>query len=92
MFIKFQYDEILVTANEAVLIGGERFPNSGRKWDGLVGSPQADLKTAIETAGNLSQIRVLIKLSALCLDQCLNQYHFLIMDTNVLHQLIVVRS
>lgn len=41
MFIKFQYDEILVTANEAVLIGGERFPNSGRKWDGLSWIPSS---------------------------------------------------
>lgn len=64
IFIGFQHEEILVGASGAVTIGGEDFPAKvGNNGTYLAGYPQADLKTAIETAGDYNQMQVKIELT-----------------------------
>lgn len=63
MFIGFQHEEILVGAGGAVLMDGDDFPAPAGNGSYFSGSPQADLKTAIDTAGDLSQIQVQIQIS-----------------------------
>ncbi|XP_058076302.1 COBRA-like protein 7 [Magnolia sinica] len=62
LFVGFQHDEILVSANPAVLSDGSSFPASVGNGTSFSGFPNTDLKTAIETAGDLSQIQVQIQL------------------------------
>ncbi|KAG6641630.1 COBRA-like protein 10 [Carya illinoinensis] len=63
MFIGFQHDEILVGASGAVLMEADDFPAPVGNGTQFSGSPQADLKTSIDTAGDLSQIQVQIIIS-----------------------------
>uniref|UniRef100_A0A2N9IPJ0 COBRA C-terminal domain-containing protein n=1 Tax=Fagus sylvatica TaxID=28930 RepID=A0A2N9IPJ0_FAGSY len=63
IFIGFQHDEILVGAGGAVLMDGNDFPAAVGNGTYFSGSPQADLKTSIDTAGDLSQIQVQIQIS-----------------------------
>ncbi|XXG84357.1 hypothetical protein AAC387_Pa10g1888 [Persea americana] len=61
-FIGFQHGEILVSANPAVLTDGSSMPASIGNGTFFSGFPNTDLKTAIDTAGDLTQIQVQIKL------------------------------
>ncbi|XP_077214737.1 COBRA-like protein 7 [Tasmannia lanceolata] len=61
MFIGFQHDETLVSAG-AVLSDGSTLPAQVGNGTFFSGFPNADLKTAIETAGDLTQIQVQIDL------------------------------
>ncbi|KAM3701531.1 hypothetical protein ACJW30_05G179800 [Castanea mollissima] len=63
IFIGFQHEEILVNAGGAVLTDGDDFPAAVGNGSYFSGSPQADLKTSIDTAGDLTQIEVKIQLS-----------------------------
>ncbi|KAF9626065.1 hypothetical protein IFM89_030733 [Coptis chinensis] len=62
MFIGFQHEEILVSASGAVNMNGDDFPAKVGNGTFLSGYPQSDLKTSIETAGDLTQIQVEIEL------------------------------
>ncbi|KAL5996282.1 hypothetical protein ACLOJK_026356 [Asimina triloba] len=61
-FVGFRRGEILVSANPAVLTDGSSLPASVGNGTWLSGFPNADLKTAIETAGDINQIQVQIQL------------------------------
>lgn len=63
IFLGFQHDEILVSADGAVLADGNDFPASVGKGAYLSGYPQADLKTSIETASDLDQMQVQIPMT-----------------------------
>lgn len=56
MFVGFQHHEILVSADGAILIDAGDFPADVDNGTTLVGSAVSDLKTAIETAGDLNQM------------------------------------
>lgn len=62
VFVGFQHDEYLVSASNAVLADGNSVP--GRVGNGSVfaGYPNPDLKTGIETAGDLTQMSVRVGL------------------------------
>ncbi|KAI4320778.1 hypothetical protein MLD38_034223 [Melastoma candidum] len=62
IFVGFQHEELLVSANGAVLMGGDDFPAKvGNNGTYLAGYPQADLKTAVETAEDINQMQVRIE-------------------------------
>lgn len=63
MFIGFQHKEILVSTSGAVVMDGSDFPVEVGNGTYLSGYPQADLKTSIETAGDLSQISAKIEIT-----------------------------
>ncbi|KAF8409520.1 hypothetical protein HHK36_005597 [Tetracentron sinense] len=63
IFIGFQHDEILVSASGAVIIDGDDFPAPVGNGTYLSGYPQADLKTSIDTAGDINQIQVEIEMT-----------------------------
>ncbi|XP_075669753.1 COBRA-like protein 10 [Castanea sativa] len=63
MFIGFHHNEILVTATGAILVDSTDFPAPVGNGTYLVGYPTADLKTAIETAGDETQIQVVVDLT-----------------------------
>lgn len=57
-FVGFQHDEIIVSADGAVVIDGEGFPvKVGKNGTHFAGYPQADLLTAIDTAGDETKIQ-----------------------------------
>ncbi|KAM0061569.1 hypothetical protein Hdeb2414_s0004g00137621 [Helianthus debilis subsp. tardiflorus] len=57
VFVGFQHDEYLVSASNAVIADGlATLPGPVGNGTVLAGFPNADLKTAIETAGDLSQM------------------------------------
>ncbi|XP_022996990.1 COBRA-like protein 10 [Cucurbita maxima] len=58
MFIGFHHHEILVSVDGAVLLDGSDFPADVGKGVTLAGYPMTDLKTSIETAGDINQIQV----------------------------------
>ena len=63
MFVGFQHDEFLVSATNAVIgNGGTGLPASVGNGTVLVGYPMTDLKTAIETAGDLTQMSVQVSM------------------------------
>ncbi|XP_021758813.1 COBRA-like protein 10 [Chenopodium quinoa] len=63
VFIGFQHRELLVSVDGAVLVDGDEFPAQvGNNGTTIGGYPQADLKTAIDTAGDLTQIAVKVGL------------------------------
>lgn len=63
MFIGFQHDELLVSADGAVVVNGEGFPiRVGKNGTVLAGFPQSDLKTAIDTASDYAQMQVQVGL------------------------------
>ncbi|KAJ8619459.1 hypothetical protein MRB53_027988 [Persea americana] len=62
IFIGFKHQEILVSTNPAVLSDGSSLPASVGNGTFFSGYPNTDLKTAIETAGDLAQIQVEIEL------------------------------
>ncbi|CAN1859042.1 COBRA-like protein 7 [Linum perenne] len=62
-FVKFQFDEVLVSADKALLADGTSLPaavGNGTVFGGL--SSQANLKSAIQTAGDGSQMEVQVQL------------------------------
>ncbi|PIN08538.1 hypothetical protein CDL12_18883 [Handroanthus impetiginosus] len=63
IFIGFQHNELLVSADGAVVVGGDDFPvRVGNNGTVMAGYPQADLKTAIDTAADYTQMQVQINL------------------------------
>lgn len=62
VFVGFQHDEFLVSASGAVLSDGNSVPGSVENGTVFAGFPMTDLKTAIETAGDLTQMQVQVKL------------------------------
>ncbi|KAG9459507.1 hypothetical protein H6P81_004015 [Aristolochia fimbriata] len=62
LFIGFQHDEILVSSSPAILTDGTTLPAPVGNGTFFSGFPNSDLKTAIETAGDVNQIQVQIDL------------------------------
>ncbi|KAK9933900.1 hypothetical protein M0R45_021071 [Rubus argutus] len=62
VFVGFKHGEILASASNAVLVDGSSFPGSVENGTVFAGFPQTDLKTAIETAGDLTQMQVQVNL------------------------------
>lgn len=64
LFIGFQHRELLVSVDGAVVVdGGDGFPiRVGNNGTTLAGFPQTDLETAIDTAGDLTQMQAQINL------------------------------
>lgn len=62
VFIGFQNNELLVSANNALLADGRSLPAFVGNGTVLVGSLNTDLKSAIETAGDVTQMEVIIQL------------------------------
>ncbi|OWM81250.1 COBRA-like protein 10 [Punica granatum] len=61
VFIKFQHEEVLVSVTGAVIIDGDDLPAKVSKNGTLfAGYPMADLKTSVETAGDINQIQAKI--------------------------------
>lgn len=61
VFVGFQHDEILVSAEGAML--SEDLPAKvGKNGTTLMGYPKADLKTAIDTAGDMEQIQAQVQM------------------------------
>ncbi|XP_027343304.1 COBRA-like protein 10 [Abrus precatorius] len=63
MFVGFQHKEILVSADGAVLIDAGDFPAEVGNGTTLVGNDVTDLKTAIDTAGDVNQMGVRIQMT-----------------------------
>ncbi|KAF8016352.1 hypothetical protein BT93_H1761 [Corymbia citriodora subsp. variegata] len=64
VFVGFQHNEILVGASGAVSTDGEDFPAKvGNNGTTFAGYPQVDLKTSIDTAGDINQIQAMIELT-----------------------------
>ncbi|XP_068660726.1 COBRA-like protein 7 [Aristolochia californica] len=62
LFIGFQNKEILVSSSPAILTDGTTLPAQVGNGTFFSGFPNPDLKTAIETAGDINQIQVEIEL------------------------------
>ncbi|XP_074566874.1 COBRA-like protein 10 [Curcuma longa] len=63
MFIGFQHEEILVSVGGAVITDGTDFPAHVGNGTTLSGYPQTNLLTSIETAGDMSQIQVVVDIT-----------------------------
>lgn len=62
-FVGFQNDELLVSASGAVLADGSSLPATvGNNGTVLAGFPSTDLQTAIQTAGDLTQMQAQVML------------------------------
>lgn len=62
VFVGFQHDEFLVSATNAVLADGNSLPAGVGNGTTFAGYPNSDLKTAIETAGDETQMGVRVDL------------------------------
>ncbi|KAF5452295.1 hypothetical protein F2P56_027308 [Juglans regia] len=62
VFVGFKHDEYLVSASNAVLADGTSLPGSVGNGTVFSGYPMTDLKTAVKTAGDLTQIQVQVQL------------------------------
>lgn len=62
VFVGFQHNELLVSASNAVLVDGTIFPADVGNGTVFAGFPSTDLKTAIDTAGDLTQMAVQVNL------------------------------
>ncbi|PIN19241.1 hypothetical protein CDL12_08094 [Handroanthus impetiginosus] len=62
VFVGFQHDEYLVSASNAVLADGTSIPGSVGNGTVFAGYPNPDLRTGIETAGDLTQMSVRVEL------------------------------
>ncbi|CAI8610715.1 unnamed protein product [Vicia faba] len=62
VFVGFQHDEFLVSASGAVLADGTTLPAAVGNGSLFAGYPMTDLKTAVETAGDLTQMQAQINL------------------------------
>ncbi|KAG8386166.1 hypothetical protein BUALT_Bualt03G0120800 [Buddleja alternifolia] len=59
IYVGFQHNELLVSTDGAVVVDGDGFPvRVGKNGTTLAGFPQSDLKTAIDTAADLTQMQV----------------------------------
>ncbi|GAB4849657.1 COBRA-like protein 10 [Ancistrocladus abbreviatus] len=57
VFIGFQHNEILVSTDGGILVDGDDFPAQvGNNGTTVAGYPKTDLKTGIETAGDMTQM------------------------------------
>ncbi|XP_076931170.1 COBRA-like protein 10 [Bidens hawaiensis] len=62
-FIGFQHDEILVSVDGATVLNGDSFPMKvDKNGTRMTGYPQADMKTAIDTANDLTQMGAKVKI------------------------------
>ncbi|XP_021722265.1 COBRA-like protein 7 [Chenopodium quinoa] len=61
-FVGFRHGELLVSASNAVLLDGSPLPANVSNDTVFTGYPTTDLKTAVETAGDLAQMSVRIEL------------------------------
>lgn len=61
-FVGFQHEDILVSATSAVLADGTGLPAAVGNGTVFAGFPQSDLKTAVQTAGDVKQMQVQVKL------------------------------
>ncbi|GMN63431.1 hypothetical protein TIFTF001_032509 [Ficus carica] len=61
-FVGFRHRELLVSASGAVLADGSSLPANVGNGTVFAGFPMSDLKTAVETAGDLTQMQVQVKL------------------------------
>jgi hypothetical protein len=62
VYVGFQHSEILVSASNALLSDGSSLPVSVENGTVFAGYPVTDLKTAIETAGDLKQMSVQVEI------------------------------
>ncbi|KAI3693797.1 hypothetical protein L1987_76749 [Smallanthus sonchifolius] len=62
VFVGFQHREVLVSASNALLVDGTSFPANVTGGAVFVGFPVTDLKTAVETAGDFTQMQARIQL------------------------------
>uniref|UniRef100_A0A1J3F9F4 COBRA-like protein 9 n=1 Tax=Noccaea caerulescens TaxID=107243 RepID=A0A1J3F9F4_NOCCA len=62
VFVGFQHREILISATNAIIVNGTEFPAPVENGTILGGFPVSDLKTAIQTAGDLKQMTARIVL------------------------------
>ncbi|KAK6120163.1 hypothetical protein DH2020_046069 [Rehmannia glutinosa] len=62
VFVGFRHGELLVSASNAVLADGESLPANVSGGAVFSGSPVTDLKTAIETAGDVDQMQAVVDL------------------------------
>lgn len=62
MFVRYHHREIIVSATGAVSSDGE-FPYDASNGTTFIGSPNTDLKTSIETAGDETQISTNIEIT-----------------------------
>ncbi|XP_010558433.1 PREDICTED: COBRA-like protein 9 [Tarenaya hassleriana] len=62
VFVGFRHREILVSATNALLVNGTDLPAPVGNGTVFGGYPVSDLKTAIQTAGDLNQFRALVSL------------------------------
>ncbi|XP_019463701.1 PREDICTED: COBRA-like protein 7 [Lupinus angustifolius] len=62
VFVGFQHDELLVSASNVVLADGTTLPAAVGNGTVFAGYPVTDLKTAVETAGDLTQMEARIEL------------------------------
>ncbi|KAK0600772.1 hypothetical protein LWI29_018275 [Acer saccharum] len=63
MFVGFHHKEILVSATGATIVDGSDFPAAVGNGTTFVGNPMVDLKTAVDTAGDINQISVQIEIT-----------------------------
>ncbi|KAJ0035793.1 hypothetical protein Pint_24410 [Pistacia integerrima] len=61
-FVGFQHEELLVSASNVVLSDGTSYPASVGNGTVFTGYPMTDLKTAVETAGDLTQMQVQVEM------------------------------
>lgn len=62
VFVGFEHGELLVSATNAVLADGAFLPANVSGGAVFSGSSATDLKTAIETAGDLNQMQAVVEL------------------------------
>lgn len=62
VFVKFAHREILVSATNAVLSDGSSLPVSVENGTVFSGYPSSDLKSAIQTAGDVTQMQARVEL------------------------------
>lgn len=62
VFVGFQHHEILTSATDAIIVNGTDLPAPVGNGTIFAGYPVSDLKTAIQTAGDLKQMTATIEL------------------------------
>ncbi|KAL3849726.1 hypothetical protein ACJIZ3_011608 [Penstemon smallii] len=62
VFVGFIHNELLVSVNNAVLADGTSLPANVSRGTVFAGRPGNDLKTAIETAGDVEQMQAVVEL------------------------------
>lgn len=62
VFVGFQHRELLVSASHAVLADGTILPGDAGNGTVFAGFPNTDLKSAIQTAGDVNQMQARIEL------------------------------